>query len=182
MALKSTIFKAELQVSDLDRGHYGTHALTIARHPSETDERMMVRIVAFALHAREMLSFGKGLSSEGEPALWRKDLTGAVEDWIEVGLPDPREIRKACGRSPRVSLYAYGGRSVGVWWSQNGSELARLGNLAVFELPPDATSSLAALAARTMSLQCTIQEGHVWFAAGDAAVAFEVVALKLPGS
>lgn len=178
MALKSTIFKAELQVSDLDRGHYGTHALTIARHPSETDERMMVRIVAFALHAHEMLAFGKGLSSDGEPALWRKDLTGAVEDWIEVGLPDPRELRKACGRSPRVSLYAYGGRSVGVWWSQNASELARLGNLAVYELPPEATAELAALAARTMSLQCTIQEAHVWFAAGDAAVAFQVHALQ----
>ena len=88
MALKATIFKADLQIADMDRGYYGGHALTLARHPSETDERMMVRLLAFALFAGERLAFGRGLSAEDEPALWQKDLTGAVELWIEVGLPD----------------------------------------------------------------------------------------------
>lgn len=110
MALKATIFKADLQIADMDRGYYGGHALTLARHPSETDERMMVRLLAFALFAGERLAFGRGLSAEDEPALWQKDLTGAVELWIEVGLPDERDIRKACGRADRVVVLCYGGR------------------------------------------------------------------------
>ena len=88
MAIKSTIFKIDLQITDLDRNYYQTHALTIARHPSETDERMIVRVIAFALHAHASLEFGKGLSAEDEPDLWRRDLTGTIEQWIEVGLPD----------------------------------------------------------------------------------------------
>src|SRR6516164_945881 len=109
MALKSTIFKATVQISDLDRHYYAEHALTIARHPSETDERMMVRLVAFVLNADERLEFGKGLSTDDEPDLWLRDLTGAVEAWIEVGLPDERRLRRASGRSEVVKLYAYGG-------------------------------------------------------------------------
>jgi uncharacterized protein YaeQ len=109
MALKATIFKAELSVADIDRGVYRDHALTIARHPSETDERMMVRLLAFALHADERLEFGRGLSAEDEPDLSRRDLTGTLEQWIEVGLPDEREVRKACGRAREVFVYAYGG-------------------------------------------------------------------------
>lgn len=115
MALKSTVFRAELQVSDLDRHYYAAHALTLARHPSETDERMMVRLLAFALFAGERLEFGRGLSTEDEPALWRKDLTGAVELWIEVGLPDERALRRACGRAERVAVLCYGGRGADLW-------------------------------------------------------------------
>src|SRR5258705_10302215 len=115
MALKSTIFKAELSVADIDRGYYRDHVLTIARHPSETDERMMVRLLAFALHADERLAFGRGLSTEDEPDLWQRDLTGSIEKWIDVGLPDEREVRKACGRARAVYVLAYGGRAGGVW-------------------------------------------------------------------
>jgi uncharacterized protein YaeQ len=106
MALKSTIFKVELSVADIDRGYYRDHSLTLARHPSETDERMMVRLLAFALHADPALEFGRGLSAEDEPDLVRRDLTGASEQWIEVGLPDEPEVRKACGRSRAVSVMA----------------------------------------------------------------------------
>src|SRR3954468_24449551 len=127
MALKSTIFKAELQVSDLDRAHFATHALTIARHPSETDERMMVRLLAFALNADERLQFGRGLSAEDEADLVLPDLTGAIDLWIEVGLPDEREVRKAAGRSREVKVYIYG-RGAAMWWSQNEAALARLEN------------------------------------------------------
>jgi uncharacterized protein YaeQ len=102
MALKSTIYKAELQIADMDRHYYADHALTIARHPSETDERMMVRVAAFALFAQERLEFCKGLSDTDEPDLWQKDLTGAIETWIEVGQPDERRIAKASGRSNEV--------------------------------------------------------------------------------
>ena len=125
MALKSTICKAELGIADLDRGHYRDHALTVARHPSETDERMMIRVLAFALHADDDLAFGRGLSADDEPDLWRRDLTGAIEQWIDVGLPDERDVRKACGRAREVSVLAYGGRAVDLWWASARAKLER---------------------------------------------------------
>ena len=178
MALKATIFKAELQVSDLDRHYFASHSLTIARHPSETDQRMMVRLVAFALNADPLLEFGRGLSSEDEADLVRKDLTGAIELWIDVGLPDEREIRKAAGRARQVAVYLYGGRSAALWWKQNEAAMAKLGNVAVHEIPEEASSQLAALAQRNMRVECTIQEGQVYLHAGEAAVHFEPLALK----
>ena len=178
MALKSTIFKADLSVADVDRGIYGDHALTLARHPSETDERMMVRLLAFALHAHERLEFGRGLSAEDEPDLFRRDLTGALEQWIDVGLPDEREVRKACGRAREVVVYAYGGRAAALWWEKAAPTLARQASLAVFELPQEATQALAALAERTMKLQFTIQDGHVFVTEGERAVTVELEVLK----
>ncbi len=160
MAVKATVFKAALQIADLDRHYYADHALTLARHPSETDERMMVRLLAFALYASEALIFGKGLSNDEEPDLWQKDLTGAIERWIEVGLPDERAIRKACGRAAQVVVISYG-RAAPIWWNENRDKLQRLDNLTVLNLPPENTQALAALASRTMQLQCTLQEGHV---------------------
>jgi uncharacterized protein YaeQ len=173
MALKSTIFKADLQIADMDRNYYQGHSLTLARHPSETDERMMVRLLAFALFADERLEFGRGLSADDEPALWRKDLTGAVELWIDVGLPDERELRKACGRAERVVVLCYGGRGAELWWEQNREKLARLRNLAVLALPAAATQGLAALSSRSMGLQCTIQDGQLWLTDGKRTVHVE---------
>lgn len=178
MALKSTIFKASLSVSDMDRGHYGTYALTIARHPSETDERLMVRILAFALYADEALAFGKGISDEDEAALWQKDLTGAVECWIEVGLPDEKRLKKAAGRAPAVVVLAYGGKVADIWWQQNASKLERLDGLTVLNLPVEATQAMAKLAERGMDLQCTIQEGGVWFSAGETTLHIEPMIWK----
>ncbi len=163
MALKATIFKAELGVSDIDRGVYGTFPLTIARHPSETDERMMVRVLAFALNAHERLEFGKGISSEVEPALWRRDLTGAIEQWIDVGLPEERLLRRACGKATEVTLYTYGGRGVDIWWQANERDLRKQERLSVFDVPPEASRELALMAARSMTLNVTIQEGLIFF-------------------
>ncbi|MGB0128707.1 MAG: YaeQ family protein [Rhodocyclaceae bacterium] len=177
MALKSTIFKAELQIADMDRHYYADHVLTLARHPSETDERMMVRLLAFALHADEALAFCKGLSDADEPDLWRKDLTGAIDLWMEVGQPDERRIAKACGRARQVAVYCYGATS-GVWWNQIDTKLARFRNLAVFSLPPAHTQALAALAQRTMRLQCSIQDGHVFLTDGTATVEIAPVTLR----
>lgn len=175
MALKATIYKADLQIADMDRHYYGTHALTIARHPSETDERMMVRLLAFTLHADPDLSFGRGLSTEDEPDLWRKDLTGATDLWIDVGLPDERRLLKAASRAGEVVVYAYG--AIGPWWKQLDARIARLRNLRVFSLAPEATQSLAAIAQRTMRLQANIQEGQVWV--GDSERAVEVTPVPL---
>ncbi|MDP1645264.1 MAG: YaeQ family protein [Sulfuritalea sp.] len=162
MALKSTIFKVELQIADLDRNYYQNHTLTVARHPSETDERMMVRVLAFAMHADPALMFGKGLSSEDEPDLWRKDLTGAIELWIDVGLPDEKRVRRACGRSQQVVVLTYGGRIADMWWQQNQTALHRQDKLTVINLSTEDSRALAALAERGMQLQCTLQEGELW--------------------
>jgi uncharacterized protein YaeQ len=178
MALKATIFKADLQIADMDRNYYADHALTLARHPSETDERMLVRLFAFVLHAHERLGFGKGLCVGDEPDLWRRDLTGAIELWIDVGLPDEKWTRKACGRAEQVVIVSYGGRPAEVWWEQNRSRLAKLANLSVLDLPSEATRGLAALAQRSMRLQCTLQDGQVWIGAGEASVSIQPVYLK----
>ncbi|ADJ62501.1 MULTISPECIES: YaeQ family protein [Herbaspirillum] len=177
MALKSTIFKADLQISDMDRHYYQQHALTIARHPSETDERMMIRVLAFALNASEALAFGKGLSDTDEPDLWQKDLTGAVELWIEVGQPDDRAILKACGRAERVIVYSYSSVS-NIWWNQTGSRVERAKNLKVVNIAAEASQALAALAQRTMQLQCTIQDGQVWLGANENMVLIEPQTIK----
>ena len=172
MAIKATVFKATLQIADMDRHYYADHALTLARHPSETDERMMVRLLAFALYADDALVFGKGLSSDEEPDLWRKDLTGAIERWIEVGLPDERVIRKASGRAAQVVVISYG-RAAGIWWNENRDKLLRLNNLTVFNLAGETTQALAALANRTMQLQCTIQEGHIMITSDTGMIEIE---------
>jgi len=162
MALKSTIFKAELQVADLDRNHFGEYALTLARHPSETDERMMVRLLAFALFAATDLAFGKGLSSEDEPALMEIDPGGVLRTWIEVGMPDESRIRKGCHRAERAVVIAYGARAADVWWEQNADALRRYDNLTVLRLSSDEVSALAAKAERNMKLAFTHQEGMVY--------------------
>ncbi len=178
MALNATIYKTELHIADMDRHYYRDHALTIARHPSETDERMMVRVLAFVRHAHDALSFGKGLSTEDEPDLWQKDLTGAIELWIDVGQPDDKSIRKACSRARQVVIYSYGGRSADLWWEQNRVKLERAKNLAVMNLPVHTTRALAKLVQRDMQLQCTIQEGQIWMGDRDESVQVALVILK----
>lgn len=180
MALKSTIFRAALAVADLDRHYYGTHALRLARHPSETDERMMVRLLAFALHAGDALTFGRGLSTEDEADLVQTDLTGAIDLWIDVGLPDERSLRKASGRAVRVIVYAYGGRAVELWWAKSRATLERLPNLTVFSVPPEASLALAGLAQRTMQLQVTVQDGHAWFSHDTQTVDVALAVLHPP--
>jgi len=161
MALKATIVKAELQVSDMDRHYYASHNLTLAQHPSETDERLMVRLLAFALYADERLEFGRGLSDEDEPALWRRDYTGEIEQWIELGQPDESRIRKACARAQQVVVVNYGGRAAEVWWSKNAATLARLKNLTILDIDADSLDAITALLDRSMRLTAMIQDGEL---------------------
>ena len=178
MASNATIFKAALQIADVDRNYYQDHALTLARHPSETDERMMVRLLAFVLNAHEALSFGSGLSTEDEPDLWKKDLSGAIELWIEVGQRDEKNIRQASRRSKQVVIYTYGGHGADHWWEQNRAKLEQLNNLTVMNLPLDGSRALAKLALRNMQLQCTIQEGQILMGDGNSSVQIELAMLK----
>jgi len=180
MALKATIFKAELHVADMGRNYYHDHSITIARHPSENDERMMVRLLAFALHADEALTFAKGLSADDEPDLWQKDLTGAIDVWIDVGQPDEKRIRKACGRAKQVFVYSFSGHSADVWWGQIRADVDRMKNLTIVNLLPPASQDMTSLAQRTMHLQYTIQDGQVWVTANDITQHVTLVTLKTP--
>lgn len=180
MALRATVYKCELALSDIDRGVYGSFPLTLARHPSETEERLMVRLLAFVLFADPLLTFGKGLSTEGEPDLWQRDATGNIDLWIEVGLPDERDLRKACGRAQQVVVLAYGSRKAQQWWTQNAEALARQPTLRVLALADDACAGLLQLAARSMTLTATVHDGHVWLSSPGASL--EIVPLQwLPG-
>ncbi len=174
MALRATIYKADINVADNDRNYYGSHAVTVARHPSETDERMMVRLLGFALHATtdENLEFTRGLSEVDEPDLWRRDLTGAIIQWIETGLPDERRLLKACGRANEVIVLAYG-KNAELWWQGIRQKMSRTNKLRVYLLPPDSTAALAALAQRKMALNINIQDQIAWVSSehGEAEVA-----------
>ena len=176
MAIKSVIYKATLQIADMDRHYYADHAMNIACHPSETLQRMMVRIVVFALNAHEQLEFGKGISDTDEPDLWQKDLTGAIDKWIEVGQPDDRRIMKACGRSSEVAVYAYGS-SADIWWKQIAGKLTRARNLTVSKIAPDTADALERLCERTMQLQVTLQDGEIWVRNASDAVEVKLEAL-----
>jgi len=175
MALNSTIYKVELQISDMDRHYYATHALTLARHPSETEERLMVRVLAFALYADDRLEFGKGLSDEDEPALWRKAYTDEIELWIEVGQPDEARIRKACGRSRQVVVINYGGNAAEIWWTKNASTLARHRNLTVLDIPATTVTAMTGLLQRGMRLQVLVQDGQLQLMNETDAVAVDAV-------
>jgi uncharacterized protein YaeQ len=178
MAMKSTIFKVNLQIADMERHYYQEHALTIAQHPSETSERMMIRILAFSLHASEYLEFGQGITNEDEADLWQKDLSNVIELWIDVGMPDEKLIRKACGRSKQVIIYCYGGRVVEMWLNQNKTQLERLNNLTIIRIPTKSSQAISKMAQRNMQLNCTIQDGQVLMANGNDSVLIDLVTFK----
>ena len=161
MAPKATVYKAELQVSDMDRHYYAEHNLTLAQHPSETDERLMVRLLAFALHAAERLEFGRGLSNEEEPDLWRRDYTGDIEQWIDLGQPDESRIKKACGRAQQVVVVTYSGNAADIWWNRIAPSLTRLKNLSVIDIPADIVEQVTTLLQRGMRLTAMIQDGEL---------------------
>ncbi|HJV60060.1 MAG TPA: YaeQ family protein [Albitalea sp.] len=183
MALKATIYKATVQLADMDRQVYGDHGVTIARHPSETDERMMIRLLAFALNvpagdAHGTLDFAKDLWDTDEPALWQKDLTGQIVHWIDVGQPDEKRLMRASPRAQRVSVYSFSA-STPIWWSGIATKITRASNLSVWQVPAEQSQALAALAQRTMQLQVSVQDGHVWVHSGEQSV--EIVPERLYG-
>jgi len=182
MALRATVYKVELQVNDLDRQVFEQHSLSLACHPSETEERLMVRLLAFALECCEGLAFGRGISSDDEATLWQHDLSGALRLWVEVGLPDERVLRRAAGRADRVVHYLYGGRSAKLWWEQNHEVLGRLSNLRVLELPADFTRALGALAGRNMTVQVTVQDGAAWVSVGQTTLELQTLERQPLGS
>ena len=170
MAQKSTIYKVELAVSDMDRHYYETHKLTVAKHPSETDERLMVRLLAFALSARENLEFSKGLSADDEPDIWEKSLSGEIDLWITLGLPSEKIVRQSCGKAKAVIVYSYGGKTAEVWWDKINTATSRFDNLTVINLADAETRELAEMADRSMKLQVNVQDGDVMISVDDKVV------------
>ena len=170
MAQKATIYKVELSVSDMDRHYYETHKLTVAKHPSETDERLMVRLLAFALNAHEHLEMTKGLSTDDEPDIWQKSLSGELELWVALGLPSEKVMRQSCGKADAVIVYCYGGRTAGMWWEKTKNSTTRFDNLSVVNFSEQDTSEMAKLASRSMKLQVNIQDGEVMVSIDDRMV------------
>ncbi len=169
MAQKATIYKVELSVSDMDRHYYETHKLTVAKHPSETDERLMVRLLAFALNANEQLELTKGLSTDDEPDIWQKSLSGELDLWVALGLPSEKVIRQSCGKAKEVIVYSYG-RTAEVWWDKIKNSTTRFDNLQVVNFSESETLELAELASRSMKLQVNIQDGDVMVSVDDSIV------------
>lgn len=170
MALPSTVHKLELTVSDTGRHYYQTHELVVARHPSETEERMMLRVLAFAWHADHDLAFGKGLSTDDEPDLWQRDPTGAIARWIDVGWPDDKRLRRAAGRAETVSVFTYGGAKATMWWKKAAEVIARTPRVSAWVVEPAQSAALAKLAARNMALDVTLADGTLWFGDGQQQV------------
>ena len=161
MALRATIHKVELHISDADRNYYASHSLTLAKHPSETDERMMARVIAFSLQAQDNLFFSKGLSDTDEPDIWVKDLTDAIQLWIEIGQPEERRILKACGRSDQVIIFCYGGQTSKIWWQGIQHKVARAQNLRVIALPKEAIETLGKWVERGMTMHVNVEDGEM---------------------
>jgi uncharacterized protein YaeQ len=184
MALKATVYKAAVQIADMDRGLYADHPLTLARQPSETEERLMLRVLAFALNVPAddfdgALLSARGITDSDEPDLWQHSLRGELRHWVEVGQPDDRRLARACGRAERVSLYCYAAAAP-IWWAALQNKVARLSNLAVWQVPAEQSRELAALAERSMQLQVTVQDAQIWVGNGQRSVEIHPVPLQSP--
>ena len=180
MALKATVYKADLQVSDMDRHYYAAHVLTLAQHPSETDQRLMARLVAFVLFAHERLEFGRGLSEDEDPDLWQRSYTGEIELWIELGQPDESRLRKASGRARQVAVVCYSGNGAEIWWNKNAMALARLKNLTVLDLDPVAIEAATRLLQRGMKLTAMIQDGELQLLSDNESVVLKPRTRMMP--
>lgn len=177
MALKSTILKATIHLSDMDKNYYDTLNLTLAQHPSENEQRLMVRLIAFVLNAHEDLKFGKGLSDEEEAAIWQIDYAEQIALWVELGQIDPKRLKKASHRADQVKLYCYGS-STDVWWQQNQKEISNYNNVSVEQFPVEQVQALAELANKSMEFQISIQDGQLWLSAGEETLLIDLIKLK----
>ncbi len=179
MSLKATIFKVDLSITDMDRHYYADHNLTIARHPSESDKRMMLRILAFAMNASDSLSFTKGLSDVDEPDLWQKDYSDVIEQWIELGQPSEQRIKKGCNQSQHMAVYSYQNGMFDTWWQKEQSALKARKNLSIYTIAESIIETLAQAVNRQMHIQCTIQDGQAWFNLGEENIEVSLTTILL---
>lgn len=166
MALPSTIYRANIELADIDRAVYETFQTTVARHPSETEERLVARLLALALFSEADLAFTKGLSAADEPDLWVKGPDGRVRLWVEVGLPESERIIKACRHAERVALLA-SGKALANWDQQHLPKLEGIGNLTVISVDQNFITTLASSLERSINWSLTITEGRLYLMNGD---------------
>jgi len=159
MAANATIHKAFVNIANMDEHYYEEHNLTLAQHPSENDLRLMIRVIAFVLNANDTLMFCKGISQDDEPDLWQKSLGGDIEMWIDLGQPDEKRIKKACGRSQKVIIYTFKESVASAWFNQIGNSLNRFNNLQVIHL--NISGDIELLTNRSMNLQCNILDNEL---------------------
>jgi uncharacterized protein YaeQ len=176
LALKPTIYKAQIELADSDRECYETLALTLARHPSETAERMAARLLSYCLNSARGLEFTRGLSSGDEPDLWQHSDSGEIEHWIEVGQPDEGRLRKATGRARRVSVYAFG-KSAATWWTKNGKAISALPRLRVWQFPWEDVVTIAPMLGRSAQLSVSIVGGQLYIDNGAGSASLEATQL-----
>ena len=173
MAIKATIYKVKLDISDCDRNYFHSHYLTISCHPSETEQRMMVRLLAFSLFASDSLTFTKGLCADDEPELWDKNLIGEIELWISLGQIDEKQLRKSLGRSKKVIIFTYAGQKSSTWWNKNKQQYSLLKNLQIINIKTEDVAAMQDLVSRNMALQITIQEGIIWLSDSNQTISIE---------
>ena len=181
MALGATICKVFIDISDIDRGYYESRSLTIAQHPSETSARMMVRLLAWALYAGEHTEFGRGLSTDDEPAVYETNEAGDIARWIDVGCPDVKALRKAAGKSEDVVVLAYDESRYQAWWQARKGELGKIGKLTVRSISDESLEKLADMAGRNMKIAVTVQDGVVWMADDSHNIEISVATLMQRG-
>lgn len=178
MALKATIFKVDLSISDMDKHYYADHSLTIARHPSESDKRMMLRIIAFAFNAHEQLEFTKGLSDVDTPDLWQKSYSDEIELWIELGQPSEQRIKKGCNQAQQMQVYSYDNNAFDEWWKKEQNALNMRKNLSIATVSYEAMEQLANLVTRQMHIQVTIQDRQACFNVNDETLEISLQQIK----
>jgi uncharacterized protein YaeQ len=168
MATKATIYKALLSIANMDTNYYNEHNLTLALHPSETETRLMARIIAFILNANDDLVFCKGISEDDEPDLWEKQLDGSIKLWIDLGQPDEKRIKKACGRSEKVIIYTYQENMSSTWLKQIEKSIGRFKNLTIIHI--DLDENIEELTQRSMCLQCNISDEELTLITNDKSI------------
>ena len=173
MAIKATIYKVKLDISDCDRNYFHNHDLTVSCHPSETEQRMMVRLLAFSLFASDSLAFTKGLCADDEPELWDKNLSGELEQWLSLGQIDEKQLRKSLGRSTQVTIFTYAGQKSSLWWNKNKPQYSQLKNLQIINIKTEDVGAMQDLVSRNMTLQITIQEGIIWLSDSSQTISIE---------
>jgi len=174
MALSATIYKFDIDLSNMDRNRYESVSQHIALHPSETQERMVMRLLAYCANMHDQLSFTKGLSSDTEPDLWQKSYSDEIELWIELGLPDVKRIKKAASISKQVKLYVYGGQNVGQWWKLVQKDCQKFSNVDVYRFDLESVSKFSSQLARSMRISVMIQDGLITFSWDEHMLEFPI--------
>lgn len=179
MAMNSTIYRVAYSINQMDKSYFETFDLRVARHPSENEDRMMARLVAFGLWAEEGLTFTKGLCSDKEPEIWSHNYDGSIRCWIELGEPDVKRLTRACKHAEHVHVLVYGENSVDGWWTKVKPLLHRFKNLEIVRLDPACLEVLERQCTRRMDLSLFVSDGDATLNVGEEAIPLPLTTFDL---